>query len=268
VRHVLLWILLLLNPYRLSIAAVDTTAMIISILLYFIAIPISIASKSGEGSPPQTNPFQERLFSELCGLDGNTSSNVPIDGRDHPVSCGARFKNIDSLPFLDALVKETLRLRAAGPCTQLRVVPPGRTLSIQGLLIPSGTEVGVHPWTMHRKDNVWERAEEFIPERWLPSNLGGWGPEPGSDSYDEMTKHFMPFGNGVRICAGRNMALMETKLVVGSLVRHFEIKVDRRETNDRTMEPRDSHFVSHHLSRKCFQAKSMHPDHISEIRGV
>ena len=97
---------------------------------------------------------------------------------------------------------------------------------------------------MQRNESVWEKPTKFSPERWLPSNLGGWGPEPGSDGYNRMSEHYMPFGVGARDCAGKSMALILMKLALSSLIRDFEIKADRSETNEKTMEERDTHFVS------------------------
>jgi cytochrome P450 len=210
--------------------------MLLSYIMYYISTPFSPHSK--EGIPVQPNRYQERLFAELSSLGSPPSKGT--DGQAYQPN----FHDIDSSPYLEAVIKEGLRLRGSFPSLQLRVVPPGKALSIQGNWIPEGTELGVQAWSMHRRPSVWEKPDEFIPERWLPSSLGGWGPEPGSDSFDQMTKHFMPFGLGTRVCAGRNMAMMILKLVIASFVIQFDIKVDEKETNAKTMQPRDTHFVS------------------------
>jgi cytochrome P450 len=222
---------------RCSIAGAETTATLISFILFFISTPVS--NQSGEGTPTKSNHSQERLFAELSSLV-SLGRNKDTDEQVHQPS----FRDIDTSPYLEAIVKEGLRLRGSAPAVGLRVVPPGKALFIQGNWIPEGTEIGVQPWSMHRKKSVWEKPDEFIPERWLPSNLGGWGLDPGSDSYDQMNKHYMPFGVGTRVCAGRNMAMIIIKIVVASFVLRFEIKADEKETNAKTMAPRDTHVVS------------------------
>jgi cytochrome P450 len=211
--------------------------MVITYALYKIATPMAPGSGMGAAS----NPFQERLFAELSGLHSPSArANEHARFKD---GLQGNFHDIDSLPFLDALLKETLRLFGSGPSLHPRIIPPGKTLSIQGKAIPEGTEVGLQFMSMHRRSSVWERADEFLPERWLPSRLGGLGPEPGSDGYDQMMQHYMPFGPGTRSCAGKNLAMMVMKLVIASVVREFQIWVNNEETNEKTMEPRDSDFV-------------------------
>jgi len=256
-------------------ANVDTTAKIISHILHYIATPLD-----GTCAPSKFNRFQAKLFGELSGfpyqhdessstqtsslanqLKLNNINSLPYllanqSGGLSNVEAALlademKFEHVNALPFLEAVVKECLRLFAGLPSLRLRVVPPGgEVFVLNGKWIPEGTEIEMQPWSM-RDQSVFERPDEFCPERWLPSSLGGWGPEPGSNAYDEMNLRFMPFGLGTHFGAGRNMALMVTKLVVASLVRDFEIIVDERETNEKTMEPRDSHFFSFRKSRAC-----------------
>jgi cytochrome P450 len=206
--------------------------MLISYVLYYISTPLPAHSK--EGIPIKPNRIQERLFAELSSLGKGT------DGQGYQQN----FQDIDSLPYLEAVIKEGLRLRGSFPSLLLRVIPPGKALSIQGYWVPEGTELGVQPWSMHRKRTVWDKPYEFIPERWLPSDLGGWGPEPGTDSFNEMNRHFIPFGLGTRACAGKNMGMMVTKLIISSLVLQFYVKADEKELDAKKMEPRDTHVVS------------------------
>jgi len=202
------------------VASVDTTAMAIAATLYCLATPLK--------SDP--NPFQVNLHKELSALIDRHNGSFEIN-----------FKDINTLPYLDSCVKEGLRLFASFPSMRLRIVPEGKGFMFRDKWVPDGTEVGVQSWSMHRLKSVWDKPHDFCPERWLPKKLGGWGYEPGSDIYEQMNVRYMPFSLGTRSCVGKNMALMVMKLIICSLVRDFEIKVDERETNKETMELRDTH---------------------------
>lgn len=69
------------------------------------------------------------------------------------------------LRYLDQVIKETLRLYAAVPCTLARVVPP-EGVSLSGYWINGGTTVGCQAYTMHRDTEIFPDPDSFIPERW------------------------------------------------------------------------------------------------------
>ncbi|KZV86960.1 cytochrome P450 [Exidia glandulosa HHB12029] len=76
--------------------------------------------------------------------------------------------DVDSLPYLDAFVKEVLRLYAVVPSLLLRTVPSDvDKLSIRGYAIPAGTAIGAQAWSIHRNAAVFPDPDYFEPERWL-----------------------------------------------------------------------------------------------------
>jgi cytochrome P450 len=68
-------------------------------------------------------------------------------------------KAIDSLPLLDAILKETLRLYSPSPAIQPRVTPPGGT-TIDGFRIPGGITVGTAAYCLHMNERVFPNAAE------------------------------------------------------------------------------------------------------------
>lgn len=93
-------------------------------------------------------------------------------------------KQACALPYLNCVIRETLRLYGAAPGSLPRVVPAdGRWLG--GFFVPEGTEVSTQAFTLHRDPAIFKDPLEFIPERWL---------EPTQDMKDA----FMPFGGGSR----------------------------------------------------------------------
>jgi hypothetical protein len=81
---------------------------------------------------------------------------------------------IDSLPLLDAMVRETLRLYPPAPQSLLRVTPSTRQgISLNGYdSIPAGVRVGSSAYSLHRVEDVYLSAEEWLPKRWLRPEEG------------------------------------------------------------------------------------------------
>lgn len=105
--------------------------------------------------------------------------------------------NVDpqSLPYLNGVVREDLRLSMANRVSFPRVVPP-KGLSFQGYEIPSGTNVGVASRELHFISGSFPEPIKFRPERWLHAT-------------PEMHRDWVPFGKGARGCIARNLALTE-----------------------------------------------------------
>ncbi|KAI0452936.1 cytochrome P450 [Xylaria acuta] len=98
-----------------------------------------------------------------------------------------------SLPYLSAIVKESLRLAQANPTRLPRTVPEGG-LHVPGLpSIPAGTSVGVSAHNLHLNAKVFSEPRQFVPERWI---------NPSSD----MIRDSFYFGQGPRQCIARNLA--------------------------------------------------------------
>jgi cytochrome P450 family 135 len=100
--------------------------------------------------------------------------------------------------YLDAVVKEVLRVRPALTIAPRRLVQPAR---IAGWSLPAGVHVAACLWLALRREDLWPQAAAFRPERWLE------GPPPNPTSW-------IPFGGGVRRCAGAPFAEMEMREVL------------------------------------------------------
>lgn len=124
--------------------------------------------------------------------------------------------HLNKLPYLQAVVKETLRLHPAAPLLLPRC--PTKSCTVGGYTIPRGTKVFINVWAMHRDPKFWDSPCEFRPERFLGSQ---------ALNLDYMGNNFkyLPFGGGRRICAG--LALGERMLtnVLASLLHSFRWKL-------------------------------------------
>jgi cytochrome P450 len=117
--------------------------------------------------------------------------------------------------FLDAVVKESLRIRPVVPGFG-RVVR-GEPFEVGGYSIPVGTEINPSVRAVHRREDVYPRPREFRPERFLE-------PDP-PDTYS-----WVPFGGGTRRCLGANFALLEMRVVLSRVLLRCELEpVGRRE---------------------------------------
>jgi cytochrome P450 len=118
-----------------------------------------------------------------------------------------------TLPYLDACIKEAFRLHPAAGLPLERYTPPGG-VDILGRRIPGGTIVGCSAWVVHRRPEVFgPDVDAFRPERWL---------EAGGDARKEMEAAMFQFGAGARTCIGKNISLLEMYKVVPSLLHRFE----------------------------------------------
>ncbi len=108
--------------------------------------------------------------------------------------------------YLDAVVKETLRLRPVIDAAERRLVEP-RTVA--GWELPAGVKVYPAIALVHFREDLFQRALEFRPERFL---------EDGVESYS-----WLPFGGGIRRCIGAALAQAEMAEVLRTVVARVEL---------------------------------------------
>lgn len=125
--------------------------------------------------------------------------------------------DLNSLAYLKAVIKETLRLHMPAP-----LLTPHFSMAdcnIKGYTIPSGTRVIINSWALARDPNSWESAEEFIPERFMEGGSAAAMDYKGNDY------HYLPFGTGRRICPAVNFATATIEIMLVNLMYHFNWKL-------------------------------------------
>ncbi|KAK1422228.1 hypothetical protein QVD17_25195 [Tagetes erecta] len=130
-------------------------------------------------------------------------------GRDRLVE----ESDLKNLVYLDAVIKETLRLYPAVPLSV-----PHESMEdcvVSGYNVPKGTRLLVNLWKIHRDPSIWSNPEEFKPERFLTSQ----------NDIDLKGKHFelLPFGTGRRMCPGVTFALQVLPLILANVIQQFVI---------------------------------------------
>jgi cytochrome P450 len=115
-------------------------------------------------------------------------------------------KHITQLEYLDATIKETLRLNPIVPLVGRRLQTPTR---IGDRELPAGVVASPCIYLTHRRPDLWPEPEQFNPDRFL-----GKKPTP----YE-----FFPFGGGVRYCLGAAFATYEMKIVLAEILSRTEL---------------------------------------------
>ncbi|KAK1992154.1 cytochrome P450 [Colletotrichum falcatum] len=128
------------------------------------------------------------------------------------------FHETQGMPFLQAVIKEALRIHPAFGVPIERVVPEGGA-TIAGRFFPAGKKVSVHCWVENRNELVFEDPDEFRPERWLIED---------ENKLALMNRHWIPFGLGSRTCIGRHISMLEIAKLIPLLVRDFDFKLQER----------------------------------------
>ena len=122
------------------------------------------------------------------------------------------ISDIPKLPYLSAVVKETMRLHPALPL----LIPHEaiQSCTANGYEILQGTQVFINVWAIGRAPEVWENALTFYPERFLESNISGQSQHFG----------FLPFGSGRRMCPGWMLGSLTVELILANLVHTIDLK--------------------------------------------
>ncbi|CAI8602191.1 unnamed protein product [Vicia faba] len=123
--------------------------------------------------------------------------------------------DLPELPYLQAIVKETLRIHPTAPII-------GRQTSencvVYGYDVPAETILFLNLWSMGRDTKLWENPLEFKPERFMSEDI----------KFDVRGQNFqfMPFGTGRRACPGTSLALQVVPTNLAAMIQCFEWKVD------------------------------------------
>lgn len=119
--------------------------------------------------------------------------------------------DIPNLPYLEAVVKETLRLHPASPLIPRKST---RDCTVAGYHIQANATVFINVWAINRDANYWENPGIFSPERFVDNNLDVRG----------QNFHMLTFGSGRRMCPGVSLALQMLHLTLGAMIQCFDWK--------------------------------------------
>ncbi|RMD43348.1 hypothetical protein DV735_g1731, partial [Chaetothyriales sp. CBS 134920] len=155
--------------------------------------------------------IQERLRNEVRNA---------LPSPDDLATSAVTAADFDTLPLLNGVCQETLRLYPTVPITSREVV---KQTQLGGHVLPVGTRIAIVPWAINKHPQFWgEDALEFKPSRWIdtdgkPNNTGG-----ATSNYASMT-----FLHGPRSCIGQGFARSELKCLLAAMVGRYDIKLTR-----------------------------------------
>ncbi|KAK4646039.1 hypothetical protein QC761_206840 [Podospora bellae-mahoneyi] len=172
------------------LAGSDTTAIMMRAVIYFLI-----------KHPDCLGKLMEEL--SQANSEGRLSDNVT-------------WKESQSLPYLDACVKEAGRLHPVIGLPLERVVGKGG-VELCGVHFEGGTVVGMNPWVVHRSKEVFgEDADKFRPERWLCER----------ERRVKMERCLLTFGAGRRTCLGKNISYLEIYKLIPTLFWRYRMTLE------------------------------------------
>ncbi len=178
-------------------------------------LAVLLEQRDEHGDPPSDRRLRDQLVALLAaGHDTSAASLSWAFERlaRHP-HVQERLRDGDPA-YLDAVVKEVLRVRPALTIAPRRLLEPVR---IAGRELPAGIHVAACLWLAMRREDLWPQAAAFKPERWLDAAP----PDPMS---------WIPFGGGVRRCAGAPFAEMEMREVLRAAAGSMSVSPVRPES--------------------------------------
>jgi cytochrome P450 len=162
-------------------------------------LSLLLVQRDEDGNPPSDRHLRDQLVALLVGGHDSSSATLAWGFERLARHPGVQRRLREGDPaYLDAVVKEVLRARPALTIAPRLLLEPVR---VAGHTIPAGVQIAACLWLAMRRNDLWGDAGAFRPERWLE------GPAPSPYSW-------IPFGGGVRRCAGAPFAEMEMREVL------------------------------------------------------
>lgn len=125
------------------------------------------------------------------------------------------FAVMSKLRLSRDVFRETLRLYPPVPMMVRETTCPE---TFRDRAVPKGSQVVLSPWHLHRHERLWDRPDDFDPERWHTEN----GKQCSRDAY-------IPFSAGSRVCPGAGFAMVEGPLILSRILREFRITSEEAE---------------------------------------
>lgn len=149
------------------------------------------------------------------------------------------IEQLERLPLLTAIIKESLRLSPGVPAPLPRIVPSsGATISNRH--IPPGTIVGMSHLFVHYSPTCFASPEMFVPERWLQGDSAA------------LEKWLVAFSRGPRACLGTNLGMCELYFAFAVLFWKLDLKLDGTKVEDlKYRECFLPHFNGKHMRVFC-----------------
>jgi cytochrome P450 family 4 len=145
----------------------------------------------------QNQDDQQKCIDELDEIFGNDKQRSPT------------INDLRSMKYLEMCIKETLRLYPSVPVIARTI---SEDIKVGKHILTEGTEVFVVPWITHRLPHIYPNPESFQPDRFSSVNCESRHPYA-----------YIPFSAGPRNCIGHKFAIIELKVVISKVLRHYRL---------------------------------------------
>ena len=176
-------------------------------------LSILLQAHDEDGRPMTDNELRDELMTLLVAGHETTATSLAWAFDlllRHPAELGRLMAEVESgngSDYLDAVIKETLRIRPVVPGVVRILKAP---VELNGFELPAGVRVAPNIYLTHRRPDIYPEPERFRPERFL---------DGGADTYT-----WIPFGGGIRRCLGASFALYEMKVVIPAILRRVQLR--------------------------------------------
>nr|XP_016939415.1 cytochrome P450 4d1 isoform X1 [Drosophila suzukii] len=141
---------------------------------------------------------QRKCFEEIRSVVGQDKAT--------PVT----YELLNHLHYVDLCIKETLRMYPSVPLLGRKVL---EDCEINGKFIPAGTNIGISPLYLGRREELFSEPNSFKPERFDVVTTA-----------EKLNPYaYIPFSAGPRNCIGQKFAMLEIKAIVANVLRHYEV---------------------------------------------
>lgn len=175
---------------------------------------ILLQARDDDGKPLTDEELRDELMTLLVAGHETTATALAwgFDLLLHNPDTLDRLKaELDEQPeggdYLDAVIKETLRLRPVLPAVARKLTEP---IELDGYVLPAGARVAPNIYLTHRRPDIYSDPGVFKPERFL---------EAPPDTYS-----WIPFGGGIRRCLGASFALYEMKVAIPIILARVQLR--------------------------------------------
>lgn len=171
------------EAFTLLITASDTTSASLVYAIYLLA-------KHPEAL--------QRCFEEQERICRETSDEMTIN-------------ELRQMKYLEQCISESLRLY---PVLPLIVRSLKEDVEIGEYVVPSGSDILVPVYELHRHSDIYPDPEKFDPERFSPENCAS------RHAYS-----YIPFSSGIRNCSGQKFAMLQMKIILSHVIRRFQLEL-------------------------------------------
>jgi cytochrome P450 len=176
-------------------------------------LSVLLQARDEEGKPLTDTELRDELITLLVAGHETTATTLAwafdlLLRHPHELEqLEAEIESGEGGEYLDAVIKETLRIRPVVPGVVRKLTTP---LDIGGRHFPAGVRLAPNIYLTHRRADVYPEPARFDPERFLnrPPDTYSW----------------LPFGGGIRRCLGASFALYELKVVIPTIIRNVTLR--------------------------------------------